>query len=80
MPRCSLCRSSVFSVTKQSSRGLLRRPEASRVTATLRGMLVTIRRRYGSAELRATDSSVTYLVGTPKGRHTRYEAALAEKP
>jgi len=43
-------------------------------------MLVTIRRRYGSAEQRATDSSVTYLVGTPKGRLTRYEAALAEKP
>ena len=43
-------------------------------------MLVTIRQRYGSAELRATDSGVTYLVGTPKARLTRYEAALAEKP
>ena len=64
---------------------------------TLRGMLATIRRRYGAAEriwimdrgipteeilteLRATDSGVRYLVGTPKGRLTRYEAALAEKP
>lgn len=32
------------------------------------------------AELRATDSGVRYLVGTPKGRLTRYEAALAEQP
>jgi hypothetical protein len=32
------------------------------------------------AELRAADSGVRYLVGTPKGRLTRYEAALAEKP
>jgi hypothetical protein len=64
---------------------------------TLRGMLKTIRQRYGEAEriwimdrgipteeviteLRATDSQVRYLVGTPKGRLTRYEAALAEKP
>lgn len=64
---------------------------------TLRGMLATIRRRYGAAErisimdrgippeeilteLRAADSGVRYLVGTPKGRLTRYEAALAEKP
>jgi hypothetical protein len=64
---------------------------------TLRGMLETIRRRYGAAEriwimdrgipteeilteLRAADSGVRYLVGTPKGRLTRYEAALAEKP
>jgi hypothetical protein len=64
---------------------------------TLRGMLQTIRRRYGAAEriwimdrgipteeviaeLRATDCGVRYLVGTPKGRLTRYEAALAEKP
>ncbi len=64
---------------------------------TLRGMLKTIRRRYGAAEriwimdrgipteeilteLRAADSGVRYLVGTPKGRLTRYEAALAEKP
>ncbi len=31
-------------------------------------------------ELRAADSGVRYLVGTPKGRLTRYEAALAEKP
>lgn len=31
------------------------------------------------AELRAADSQVQYLVGTPKGRLTRYEAALAEK-
>jgi hypothetical protein len=64
---------------------------------TLRGMLSTIRRRYGAAEriwvmdrgipteeilteLRTTDSGVRYLVGTPKGRLTRYEAALAERP
>jgi len=64
---------------------------------TLRGMLATIRRRYGAAEriwimdrgipteeilteLRAADSGVHYLVGTPKGRLTRYEAALAERP
>ena len=64
---------------------------------TLRGMLATIRRRYGAAEriwvmdrgipteeilaeLRAADSGVRYLVGTPKGRLTRYEAALAERP
>jgi hypothetical protein len=32
------------------------------------------------AELRATDSGVRYLVGTPKGRLTRHEAALAEQP
>jgi hypothetical protein len=31
-------------------------------------------------ELRANDTNVRYLVGTPKGRLTRYEAALAEKP
>jgi hypothetical protein len=64
---------------------------------TLRGMLATIRRRYGAAEriwvmdrgipteevlseLRAVESGVRYLVGTPKGRLTRYEAALAEQP
>lgn len=64
---------------------------------TLRGMLATIRRRFGAAEriwvmdrgipteeilgeLRAADSGVRYLVGTPKGRLTRYEAALAERP
>jgi len=64
---------------------------------TLRGMLETIRRRYGAAEriwvmdrgipteeilteLRTGDSGVRYLVGTPKGRLTRYEAALAERP
>ena len=64
---------------------------------TLRGMLATIRRRYGAAEriwimdrgipteeilaeLRAADSQVRYLVGTPKARLTRYEAALAERP
>ncbi len=64
---------------------------------TLRGMLATIRRRYGAAEriwimdrgipteailaeLRAADSGVRYLVGTPKGRLTRYAAALAERP
>lgn len=64
---------------------------------TLRGMLATIRRRYGEAEriwimdrgipteeilteLRAADSHVRYLVGTPKGRLTRYEAALAAQP
>jgi len=64
---------------------------------TLRGMLATIRRRYGAAEriwvmdrgiptedilaeLRAADSVVRYLVGTPKGRLTRYEAALTERP
>ena len=32
------------------------------------------------AELRAADAHVRYLVGTPKGRLTRYEAALAERP
>lgn len=32
------------------------------------------------SELRAADSVVRYLVGTPKGRLTRYEAALAERP
>ena len=64
---------------------------------TLRGMLATIRRRYGEAEriwimdrgipteeilteLRAADSHVRYLVGTPKGRLTQHEAALAERP
>jgi hypothetical protein len=64
---------------------------------TLRGMLATIRRRYGAAEriwimdrgipteeilteLRAAEAPVRYLVGTPKGRLTRYEAALAERP
>lgn len=64
---------------------------------TLRGMLATIRRRYGAAEriwvmdrgiptedvlteLRAAESGVRYLVGTPKSRLTRYEAALAEQP
>jgi hypothetical protein len=64
---------------------------------TLRGMLATIRRRYGAAEriwimdrgipteeilaeLRAVEAGVRYLVGTPKGRLTRYEAALAERP
>lgn len=64
---------------------------------TLRGMLATIRRRYGAAEriwimdrgipteeilteLRTADSPVRYLVGTPKGRLTRYEASLAERP
>jgi hypothetical protein len=64
---------------------------------TLRGMLATIRRRFGEtqriwvmdrgipteevlAELRAVDSQVKYLVSTPKGRLTQYEAALAEKP
>ena len=31
-------------------------------------------------ELRAADSGVRYLVGTPKARLTRYEAALAERP
>jgi hypothetical protein len=31
-------------------------------------------------ELRASDSKVRYLVGTPKGRLTRMEAALAERP
>ncbi len=31
-------------------------------------------------ELRASDSNVRYLVGTPKGRLTRMEAALAERP
>ena len=31
-------------------------------------------------ELRVADSAVRYLVGTPKGRLTRYEAALAAKP
>ena len=64
---------------------------------TLRGMLATIRRRYGEAhriwimdrgipteevlaELRVVDAQVKYLVGTPKGRLTQHEAALAEKP
>lgn len=64
---------------------------------TLRGMLETIHRRYGSAEriwvmdrgipteevlteLRSDAAAVRYLVGTPKGRLTRYEAALAERP
>jgi len=64
---------------------------------TLRGMLATIRRRYGAAEriwimdrgipteeilteLRGTESTVRYLVGTPKCRLTRYETALAERP
>jgi len=32
------------------------------------------------AELRARDPQVHYLVGTPKGRLTQLEAALAEKP
>jgi len=32
------------------------------------------------AELRATDSGVRYLVGTPKGRLTRHEAAFATQP
>jgi hypothetical protein len=31
-------------------------------------------------ELRAADSGVRYLVGTPKALLTRYEAALAERP
>jgi hypothetical protein len=31
-------------------------------------------------ELRHQDSTVRYLVGTPKGRLTRFEAALAERP
>lgn len=31
-------------------------------------------------ELRLADSGVRYLVGTPKGRLTRYEVALAERP
>ena len=31
-------------------------------------------------QLRTAASGVRYLVGTPKGRLTRYEAALAEKP
>jgi hypothetical protein len=64
---------------------------------TLRGMLATIRRRYGAAEriwvmdrgipteeilaeLRTADPAVRYLVGTPKGRLTRYEAALTARP
>lgn len=64
---------------------------------TLRGMLATIRRRFGAAEriwvmdrgipteevlaeLRAADSGVRYLVGTPKGRLTRHEAAFATRP
>ncbi len=64
---------------------------------TLRGMIETIRRRYGAAEriwvmdrgipteeilaeLRGGQSQVRYLVGTPKGRLTRYEAELAERP
>ncbi len=63
---------------------------------TLRGMIDTIRTRYGAAEriwvmdrgipteevlaeLRADATSpVRYLVGTPKGRLCRHEAALAE--
>lgn len=32
------------------------------------------------AELRAEDSGVRYLVGTPKGRLTRHEAAFVERP
>lgn len=32
------------------------------------------------AELRSKDSKVRYLVGTPKGRLTRYEAKLSELP
>ena len=32
------------------------------------------------AELRAADSGVRYLVGTPKARLTRCEAALAGRP
>lgn len=32
------------------------------------------------AELRAAAAPVKYLVGTPKGRLTRYEAALAQRP
>jgi transposase len=32
------------------------------------------------AEMRASDPPVQYLVGTPKGRLTRYEADLLEKP
>lgn len=32
------------------------------------------------AELRAADPQVRYLVGTPKGRLTKLEAALAERP
>jgi hypothetical protein len=32
------------------------------------------------AELRASDPRVQYLVGTPKGRLTKLEAALAERP
>lgn len=32
------------------------------------------------AELRTATAPVRYLVGTPKGRLTRYEAALAERP
>jgi transposase len=64
---------------------------------TLRGMLATIRRRFGAAEriwvmdrgipteeflaeLRDADPAVRYLVGTPKGRLTRHEAALASQP
>jgi transposase len=64
---------------------------------TLRGMLATIRRRFGAAEriwvmdrgipteailaeLRAADSGVRYLVGTPKGRLTRHEAAFTSQP
>ena len=64
---------------------------------TLRGMLATIHRRFGTAgriwvmdrgiptedilaELRAAGSVVRYLVGTPKGRLSRYEAALADRP
>ncbi len=63
---------------------------------TLRGLLATIRRRYGAAEriwvmdrgipteavlieLRTGEAAVRYLVGTPKGRLTRDEAALAER-
>lgn len=64
---------------------------------TLRGMLATIRRRFGATEriwvmdrgipteeilgeLRANDSGVRYLVGTPKAKLSRYEAQLAERP
>ena len=64
---------------------------------TLRGMIETIRRRYGEAEriwimdrgipteeileeLRQSSTPVRYLVGTPKGRLTRLESALADRP
>lgn len=64
---------------------------------TLRGMLETIRRRYGEAdriwvmdrgipteevlaELRREDSQVRYLVGTPKGRLTKLENDLTQRP